>query len=129
MNATYCLNRVLSMLVIAVHRWCSWVELFSDSPTLAVCIVFSGTLAARPQEKGFHFSSSLNYQNLVLKCAVFFTNRGPFSAPESQPKASSIVYIVWAVTWTTLTFIHQKGGFSCLILRVFLVCGSYGEHC
>lgn len=85
-----------------VHRCCSWVVLLNCFCPLAACTVLSGITEAKPQEEA------------VVSSGVF-SNRGPPSAPEKQPRATPMVYIVWGVTSTSLTSC-LKGVFLCLIL-------------
>ena len=45
--------------------------------------------------------------------------------PKRKPKATSIIYIVVKIIWTTL--INHWKVFSCLELEFLLVNGSFGE--
>lgn len=86
------------MLVIAVeHGCCSWVEVFNVSPALAACILFSGGMRTRLQEKGFQARPARLTRVLCPKCAML-QQLGPPSTPERQPRAASIVYVVYRVT-------------------------------
>lgn len=77
------------LLIIMFYSYCSWIGLFNWFLLLASCMIFSGTMDSRFQERGFQviFSS---------KCGVF-SNSNPPSTPERQPRATSIIYIIQGI--------------------------------
>lgn len=66
----WCDDACLAMLVlIRVHRYCTWERLLSCCPLFGSCLVFSGTIEARMRES---FRSDLAHVNWVIcpKCVV-----------------------------------------------------------
>lgn len=92
------------------HRWCSWVRL--EYASLGSWHSVSETIEARVQERGCQVSSNSKPSQPLLSSAI-----DAHSIPEGQPRNALVIYIVWGVTWTTLTN-HCKS-FSCLVLRFY----------
>lgn len=63
------------MLTIVVSMYFSCVSLLNCFPPVANCIVFSGTLEATSQERGFHVRSHLSHLRLMSYVCGDFINK------------------------------------------------------
>lgn len=98
------------------------IECFSP---LAVCITPSSIMKVSSQEEGFWVRFSSIFLSPVSEEYIVFSNMELPSNSVRQPRETSVPWIVWGVTWTTLTNTQEEFVVPDIIGCYFkIVCGS-----
>lgn len=63
---TFCIYSM--MVLIMIHRCCSWIGQFNYFPPLAACIIFVAGMKARWQERCFCVTASYSHPQHVCVC-------------------------------------------------------------